>query len=355
MKSRITIIVMTSSTCNIDCDYCYMKASRRNIGVIDADDVPALIRNCSTGFDDVEFCWHGGEPLLAGQEFYRRAIQAQRDMTALQGTVFRNVLQTNGLLLNESWIELLKSTNISFGFSFDAPPEVHSLHRGDNGSRVVAAWELARAANLPVGAICVVSKHNVHNAREIFDFFTSHGITSYSFLPLRAVPARDLPPLPDNDEVFELFRNTFELWLNRQNEVASIEPISTMIKALVDGRPKLCSFSASCPEGMISIDQSGNVIPCCSLVEERFVMGNIFSEYLSDIIKRGKEPFVQLRKTAVTNSCAHCEFVSICNGGCRADAYWASGRYDGPYPYCEARKRTFEYLESRLKGFGVLA
>jgi len=84
-------------------------------------------------------------------------------------------------------------------------------------------------------------------------------------------------------------------------------------------------------------------------------MGNIFSEYLSDIIKRGKEPFVQLRKTAVTNSCAHCEFVSICNGGCRADAYWASGRYDGPYPYCEARKRTFEYLESRLKGFGVLA
>jgi len=353
MKRHITVIVMTSSMCNIDCGYCYMKASRKSISQIDPAEVPVLVRNCSIGFDEVEFCWHGGEPLLVGEEFYRRAIQTQQEISASCGTEFRNVMQTNGLLLNQEWVDLLKNANVSFGFSFDAPPEIHALHRGDNGEAVIAAWELARAAHLPIGAICVISKHNVSRAQEIFDFFSAHGMTSYSFLPLRAVPARDLPPLPDNDELFGLFRDTFDLWSSRDNNIVSIEPLSTMVKALIDGRPQLCSFSASCPETMISIDQNGNVVPCCSLVEDEFVMGNIFADSMMNILGRKKAPLIKLREVAVTNSCIGCEYLPICNGGCRADAYWESGRYDGQYPYCEARKRTFTYIKGCLERLGV--
>ncbi|MDR3572078.1 MAG: radical SAM protein [Candidatus Pacebacteria bacterium] len=354
MKKRMTVIVMTSSMCNIDCVYCYMKASRKNVHEIDVSAIPVLIDHCSADFDEVEFCWHGGEPLMVGKEFYRSAIRAQQKITALRGTEFRNVMQTNGLLLDEEWVDLLKDANISFGFSFDAPPEIHALHRGDNAQKVIAAWELVRSANLPVGAICVISKYNVHKAREIFDFFSAQNIRSYSFLPLRAVPAPALPPIPDNQELFELFRDTFNLWSSRENDIVSIEPLSTMIQALINNKPQLCSFSGSCPDTMISIDQDGNVVPCCSLVEDKFVMGNIFADPLAWILEHKKGPLVQLRKIAVANSCVDCEYLPICNGGCRADAYWETGRYDGKYPYCETRKLTFAYLKNQLERFGVI-
>lgn len=346
--------MMTSSMCNIDCSYCYMKASRRNIGQFDIAAIPTLIKNCSVGFDEVEFCWHGGEPLLVGKEFYRRAIWAQQEISDSSGTQFQNVMQTNGILLDREWVTFLKEANINFGFSFDAPPETNELHRGDNSERIIDAWELTRAANLPVGVICVVSKHNVHKAQEIFDFFLAHGVTSYSFLPLRAVPACNLPPLPTNDDIFELLRETFELWLSRENNIVSIDPIATMMKALLDGQPQSCSFAASCPDRMISIDQNGNVIPCCSLVENDFIMGNILTDPLVDIIDRKKAPLIQLRASAKTAFCAGCEYLLLCNGGCRADAYWATGRYDGPYPYCATRKKMFTYLQGRLRQLGAL-
>jgi uncharacterized protein len=332
-----------------------MKASRREIGSFDIATLPALIKNCSLGFDEVEFCWHGGEPLLAGKEFYRQAMRIEREVSASFGTQFRNVMQTNGILLDRGWVDFFKEEEIAFGFSFDAPPEVHRLHRGDNAEKVIAAWELTRAANLPVGVICVISRYNVHKAGEIFDFFSAHGVTSYSFLPLRAVPARDLPPLPTNDEVSALFSETFELWLSRGNDFSSIDPISTMVKALIDGNPQACSFAASCPEKMISIDHNGNVIPCSSLVEDEFIMGNIFTSSLADIIERRKKPLIQLRGDAQSAFCIDCEYAALCNGGCRADAYWATGRYAGRYPHCDARKSTFSYLKNRLQQLGVLA
>ena len=355
MGKKIAIIVATSSTCNIDCSYCYMKASRREIGKFDIAALPALIKNCSLGFDEVEFCWHGGEPLLAGKEFYRQAIRIEKEMSASSGVQFRNVIQTNGILLDCEWVDFLKEENFTFGFSFDAPLEVHRLHRGDNAEKVIAAWELTRAANLPIGVICVISEHNVHKAREIFDFFLAHSVASYSFLTLRAVSTRNLPPLPTNDEISALFAETFELWLSRESSFSSIDPISTMVKALIDGEPQACSFAAPCPERMISIDHNGNVIPCSSLVEDEFIMGNVFTSSLADIIERKKRPLVQLRKDAQAAFCLGCEYVALCNGGCRADAYWATGRYDGRYPHCEARKNTFSYLKRRLQQLGVLA
>lgn len=352
---KITVIVATSSTCNIDCSYCYMKASRREIGKFNSAALPALIRNCSLGFDEVEFCWHGGEPLLAGKEFYREVMRVEKEVSDSSGIKFRNVMQTNGLLLDHEWMDFLRGENITLGFSFDAPPEIHALHRGDNAERVIAAWELARAANLSVGVICVVSKYNVHKAEEIFDFFSTHGVTSYSFLPLRTVPAGNLPPLPTNEELSVLFAETFELWLTRKSNISSIDPISTMIKALIDGRPESCSFAAACPEKMVSVDHNGNVAPCSSLVGGEFFMGNVLTGSLKEIIEFKKMPFVRLRESAHSTVCFDCEYWPLCNGGCRADSYWATGRYDGAYPYCAARKNTFSYLKSRLQQLGVLA
>jgi uncharacterized protein len=353
MDDHITIVAMTSSVCNLDCPGCYMKATRTSAEFFNPSQIPLLVRNCAQGFKNVEFCWHGGEPILVGKDFYRKALNEQKKISEVSGVEFRNVMQTNGTLLDEAWIAFLKENKISFGFSYDAPPSINALQRGNDGEKVVAAWKLAKQAGLPVGVICVISKHNVGKAKEIFDFFSENGVTSYSFLPLRSVPAPNLPTPPDNKELFQLLRETFDIWASQESDITEIDPLSTMIKGLISGYSRTCSFNGSCPEQMVAIDQNGNVIPCGSLVAKDFMMGNILKEPLKDILQRKAQPLVQLRQDATETFCKGCKYLPICCGGCRADAYWETGSYAGAYPYCEARKLTFQYLENQLKNLGI--
>ena len=57
---------------------------------------------CANEVDTVQFCWHGGEPLLLGVDFYRRAMEFQRKYA--DGKRIENTLQTNGTLVDEAWL-----------------------------------------------------------------------------------------------------------------------------------------------------------------------------------------------------------------------------------------------------------
>ena len=47
----------------------------------------------------INFSWHGGEPLLAGIDFYKKAVALQKKYKP-DGRVIINGMQTNGTLLD---------------------------------------------------------------------------------------------------------------------------------------------------------------------------------------------------------------------------------------------------------------
>lgn len=355
MLRVMTIIVLTGSSCNINCNYCYVTASRQNIKKIPVERIPALIRNCAIGFDRVEFCWHGGEPLLVGKEFYRAVIAAQKKESEKRKVTFVNGIQSNGILLDEEWISFFKANDIGLGISFNAPPETNNMHRNNTAGKILNIFSLMRRLEFSCGVICVVSKHNTDKAEEIFEFFHEQEVSSYSILPLKSVPMPFLPGLPTNEELAELYCRTFDIWASRSNKLRKIKPLYSMILGLLGKTPPSCSFSAPCPDTMIAIDQEGNVVPCGSLVEKSFILGNIFEAPLAEVVSRSTARLNTVRKDAIQEHCNSCEFVSLCLGGCRSDAYWATGRHDGAYPYCDARKITFRYLKEQLQKMKILA
>lgn len=111
MQKKMIVIVGVINDCNSDCLYCYMLATRRTKCELPRERISQLIQNCSTGFDEVEFCWHGGEPLLVGIDFYRLVIKEQERIATNQRVVFKNTIQTNGILLNDEWLQFFKKKN----------------------------------------------------------------------------------------------------------------------------------------------------------------------------------------------------------------------------------------------------
>lgn len=359
MKQVATVIVQTSSMCNLDCGYCYMRASRHSHG-LDAHtvlrDIDKVIQNCAFGFDKIKFDWHGGEPLMMGIDYYKNVVRVQRTLANRYGIEFSNTIQTNGTLLGDEYLDFLLENEFKIGLSYDGVPgvteETRLNHSGIGALDFI--YEISdrfRVRRFPLSILCVVSKQNVALGEDIFKFLSAVGVNSYALLPIMEFPREECPKAPSNEEIGDLYKKTFELWASPANPFKTIEPITTIVQSLLSGRtPTLCSFASSCLKRMATITPEGNVIQCGSLCAEEFIMGKIYDSTLKEILaSRKARTLREMRTHATTAHCNDCEYINICRGGCRASAYWISGEYGGRYPYCEARKDTFRYIKNRLE------
>lgn len=351
MKKVMTVIMLTGSECNLSCGYCYVVASRRNIKQFPASTMDRLIKNCAVGFDSVKFCWHGGEPLLVGQEFFKEAIKEQKKITEKNGTEFHNSIQSNGLLLDNTWLDFLTENNFHIGLSLDAPSEINQKHRKFDVAELFQLFSEMKTRNLPIGLLCVVSNLNVNLGAEIFEFFKTLRVDSFGLLALKNVSLDEKPIMPTNQNLYELYAKIFDLWAFTPNQFSCIEPLDTMLRSVLGQLPRACSFVSSCLKRMITIDQEGNVVPCGSLVSEEFILGNIINEPLIKILAKQKAKALRkIRDRYIAENCRDCKYIAMCRGGCRADAFWHSGHYGGDFPFCEARKLTFTHIEKRMEG-----
>ena len=88
-----TMLKPAGSACNLDCHYCYYLDKAVQYGgrqAVMSDELLELYVKqyiCANEVDTVQFCWHGGEPLLLGVDFYRRAMEFQRKYEQLEQQV----------------------------------------------------------------------------------------------------------------------------------------------------------------------------------------------------------------------------------------------------------------------------
>ena len=128
-----TMLKPAGSACNLDCHYCYYLDKAVQYGgrqAVMSDELLELYVKqyiCANEVDTVQFCWHGGEPLLLGVDFYRRAMEFQRKYA--DGKRIENTLQTNGTLVDEAWCDLFASNNFLVGVSLDGPEDIHDAFR----------------------------------------------------------------------------------------------------------------------------------------------------------------------------------------------------------------------------------
>ena len=124
-------VIKPTHLCNISCSYCYNDDVRQPVMALDT-----LERTISQTFiyaqkipeaGPIDFIWHGGEPMVAGFDFFNHAIEFQKKHS--QGRNYRNIIQTNGLLINRKWIDFFKANKFSISISIDGTKELHDKHR----------------------------------------------------------------------------------------------------------------------------------------------------------------------------------------------------------------------------------
>jgi uncharacterized protein len=125
--------------------------------------------------DPVTFTFHGGEPLLAGADFYRVVLPMLS--TKLEHIEPNFALQTNLWKLTPELAEVLSEYNIPIGSSLDGPQELNDLQRSEGYyERTMKGYELAKSHGLQVQFICTFTSYSVQFKEQIFNHFLENGL-----------------------------------------------------------------------------------------------------------------------------------------------------------------------------------
>src|SRR3989339_1095514 len=111
------------ASCNLACTYCYYLDKSELFADSGlhrmADDLLEMyiIQHIQASAESIIFfSWHGGEPTLAGLDYFRRIAEIQKKHLPANRVVL-NGIQTNGTLLNEEWCQFMKKENFIVGIS----------------------------------------------------------------------------------------------------------------------------------------------------------------------------------------------------------------------------------------------
>jgi uncharacterized protein len=358
MKERNNFSVQlkpVGSNCNLRCKYCYARPYLVKGERMSKDVLEKVIKKLLRYSFYPSISWHGGEPTLAGYDFFRYAMDLIEKYRR-PGQKVRNLIQTNGTLISPQLAKLFSKYNFGVSISLDGPEYVNGINRitvnGDNSfNQIIEGIKILREQGVDPSVICTVSKDALPFAKETFDFLVSQGFKRIKYGPVFD-STKDRFSV-SNDEWFSYLKTVLYRWFNMSNPDIQVREIDEAITWFSGESLKLCSCDRTCLQ-WVSVNPKGELYPC-EYLRKSYYYGNINNIEFSDIpFSSGYREFSDIYKKNPLK-CQRCDFFNVCGNGCPATRV-KNGKMslDGVYAFCDQRKRLFReasnLFEEALEG-----
>lgn len=343
------------SACNLRCKYCYQDPVRstKTLSIMPYSLLEKLIRETiDLDTSILRFLWHGGEPLLAGLDFFKTAYHLQQKYKK-PGQIIENHVQTNATLIDEKWADFLCNHHFQIGTSIDGPKNIHNITRSNSFRKTVSGIKHIKQKGRSVGIIITINKINVIYPEEIWrelivpkELATSWDVNICSSTETSAFT-------PKFEQAVSFLNRLFDLWFQHDDPEIYIKTFWIAIRALVGGRPNDCAFEYNKCRHFLAIDEKGNVYPCNRFLKREFVyLGNIEKQNLIDILNSTRAKQIYLNMSRLKPECKNCKWLFVCGGGCAFQRWLDSGTFDGDFLECGIRKEFFSHVETAIKKRG---
>ena len=302
MKQVSVMLKPASSLCNMRCRYCFYadvseQRQVQSFGIMSRETARRLIANVLDSLqsgDTVTFAFQGGEPTLAGLDFFRDFVRAATEETAAQGKQlhFHYALQTNGLLLDGDWCRFLREQDFLVGLSLDGSAEFHDENRLDAAgkgtfSRVIRAKRLLEASGVQYNILWVLSNRVARFPQKVWKFLCEQDIRYVQFIPcLAELNATGASPAALTPERFSAFyTRLLPLWAEalRRGEYRSIKFFDDFFNLLLRRQVTACGFTGQCSNQLV-VEADGSVYPCDFYVLDAWNCGDLAKKPLSEIL-----------------------------------------------------------------------
>jgi anaerobic sulfatase-maturating enzyme len=362
------------AACNLRCNYCYFlekeKLRPRNSPPKMSD---ALLEEFTQQYinaqpiEQVLFTWHGGEPLLLGIDYFRKALHFQKKYA--RGRQIDNVLQTNSTLLTDEWCRFFKANNFLIGLSLDGPEHCHDRYRKDIAGKgsyadVMRAVELLQLHEVEFNILSVVNDYNVKYPLEVYHFFKSIGAQYIQFSPVveRLSPDSELLATPEEQDIAltswsvpaleygKFLTAIFDEWVRNDVGRVYVTTFDNTLAGYVGAPHGTCIFSPTCGHAA-ALSPNGDLYACDHYVFPQYNRGNIREKTITEMmLSKEQIQFGNDKAERLTQACRQCEYLKLCNGECPKNRIVRIPGEPNAHNYlCAGLKHYFRHTEEAMR------
>lgn len=361
-----SFLVKIVSRCNLNCDYCYMykhidQSWKKQPVIMTPENRKMLAHRIGeyarhTKLESCLVIFHGGEPLLAGEERIVETAKWIREAVPDYTQVDFSV-QTNGVLLKQHTLDCFAKENIAISLSLDGTKNANDLHRLTHKGKssydnVMRAYRLLKGKpELFVGVISVVDVRN--SPKELLDFFNQLDPPSLDFL---LPDSNHLSPPPFRNERPTIYRDwlieAFDTWYDKYSHI----PLRTFdaLMGAVLGSPSGTDSFGFGDVTLLSIETDGSYhdLDVLKITEEgrSSLYNNLEGCSIAEIASSPKiaEHRELLSFTGLCKTCQKCPVVDVCGGGSVPHRFGSNG-FKNPTIFCREMKDLIGHIRSRLE------
>lgn len=337
-----------SGSCNLQCAYCFYHSlskdrKQENMGMMSKETALRVIDQ-SFSFakgGDVFFTFQGGEPLLAGIDFFEfffeEASKRQSECSSLHFCV-----QTNGTLIDENWCALFKKYGCLVGVSLDGDKKLNSYRLYPDGSSsfddVMNGISLLKKYNVTFNVLAVLTARSARSVRNSYRFFKSQGLHYLQYIPCLKPFSGDYDSsiYMDNDDYAYFLEHGFKLYFNdnmRGNSV-SVRSFDNYVRLFRGQNAEQCGMNGFCSTQFV-VEADGSTYPCDFYCTDQWLLGNINTSSFEEMYVDKKSVEFLKESFAVDKKCKTCDYFTVCRaGGCK--------RNRASENYCEAYTSFFK-------------
>jgi len=328
LKTAVWEITMQ---CNMKCIHCGTGSTLEKRGEeLNTDEALKLIQDLvSINCEKVTLA--GGEPFV------------RKDWPLLAESVLKNKMKcamiSNGLLIDKKVVakllELQKLGTIFIAVSIDGLAEIHNKIRNHPKafSGITKALNLLSEANFPVSILTQVNNINFDELPKIQDFIFSYkNIYAWQIQVAspwgRAKEQKDLIISPN--KYLKLVNYIAEQKQIHGKRVVAPDDIGFYgaFEEILRGH-HLAWQGCHAGKRVVGIRSNGDITGCLSLMEDRFIEGNIRETSFPDIWNNPNS-FAYNRQfdpSLLEGQCKTCKYGERCKGGCKNTALSLSGSF----------------------------
>ena len=311
------------------CQYCFyadVAAHRRipNYGVMTPDTMRALVRRAFIYADSsVAFSFQGGEPTLAGIEYFQSFLREVHRCNSRHLPV-SYALQTNGYAVSDEMLALFAEHHFLLGVSLDGPEDMHDALRKDVGGRgtyrrVMHTIEKLRHLGIPYNILCVVTAETTRRSQETWNALREHQYLQ--FIPcIDGLDGSRNPYSLSPDayghfliDIFDAYERAF-----KEGNPVSERRLDNYLSILAGFAPEECGMCGQC--GLYYLAEAdGSVYPCDFYMVDKYRLGSVFDNSFAEMFCSDTAKKFTAESYPLPDECNNCKYRRLCGGGCRRE------------------------------------